>query len=154
MGDHRFGFSKNCPYEASIRIPFVVYAPGLYAARSDAHLVENVDLAPTIAGWAGAKVPARVNGLSLIPLLENPGTRWRDEVLIEHWRTENGVGSIIPNYSAIRTERWKYIEYETGEKELYDLQNDPYELHNLARYARYNYITSQLAARLAVLKVK
>jgi arylsulfatase A-like enzyme len=152
VGDHRFGFSKNCPYEGCIRSPLIVYAPGFYAPRTDSHLVENIDLAPTIAAWAGAKTPAKVDGMSLLPLLENEQAAWRDDVLIEHWRTENGVGSIIPNFSAIRTDRWKYVEYETGERELYDLQGDPYELYNLARNPGYESVISQLAGRLAILK--
>jgi arylsulfatase A-like enzyme len=151
VGDHRLGFSKNCPYEACIRSPLIIYAPGLYRARVDTHLVANIDLAPTIAAWAGAKTPPNVNGVSLVPLLEGVQAPWRDALLIEHWRTEEGVGSLIPTFSAIRTDRWKYVEYITGEKELYDLRSDPYELHNVARYARYDYIISQLAARLAIL---
>jgi arylsulfatase A-like enzyme len=92
--------------------------------------------------------------MSLIPLLEDEQAAWRDDVLIEHWRTENGVGSIIPNFSAIRTDRWKYVEYETGERELYDLLGDPSELHNLARSPGYEAIITQLAERLAILKAQ
>ncbi|HEX8990822.1 MAG TPA: sulfatase [Anaerolineales bacterium] len=152
VGDHRFGFMKNCPYEPCIRTPFLVYAPGLYPARVDTHMVANIDLAPTFAQLAGAQVPSKVDGMSLVPLLQDAAAPWRDALLLEHWPTEEGVGSMIPAFSAVRTDRWKYVQYSTGEKELYDLRADPYELHNLAGYAMYQDIISQLAARLAILK--
>ena len=72
MGEHRFGFDKNCPYEECIKIPFVVYSPALFKARSDLHMVANIDLVPTIADLAGVKIPDQVNGLSLVPLLKQP----------------------------------------------------------------------------------
>jgi arylsulfatase A-like enzyme len=152
VGDHRFGFSKNCPYEACIKTPFIVYAPWKYASRTDPNLVANIDLAPTFAELAGASVPQSVDGVSLVPLLENSAAPWRDALLLEHWPTEEGVGSIIPEFYSVRTAEWKYTEYVTGECELYDLVNDPFELQNLADRWRYRDIQSVLEARLAALK--
>jgi arylsulfatase A-like enzyme len=151
-GDHRFGFSKNCPYEACIKTPFIVYAPGRYTPRTDASLVANIDLAPTFADLAGAEIPASVNGVSIVPLLEKTASTWRDAILIEHWPTEEGVGSIIPEFYSVRTHTWKYTEYETGECELYDLVEDPYELDNLADKWKYREIQAELQARLEELK--
>ncbi len=151
-GDHRFGFSKNCPYEACIKTPYIVYAPWKYAARTDSSLVANIDLAATFADLAGASIPDTVNGISLIPLLESPGVHWRDAILLEHWPTEEGVGSIIPEFYSVRTADWKYTEYVTGESELYDLVNDPYELQNLANKRKYRDIQSDLEIRLEELK--
>jgi len=151
-GDHRFGFTKNCPYEACIKTPFIVYAPWKYVSRTDPSLVANIDLAPTFADLAGATVPESVDGTSLVPLLENPGVPWRDAILLEHWPTEEGVGSIIPEFYAVRTLDWKYTEYVTGECELYDLSNDPYELQNLANKWKYRDLQSELELRLEELK--
>lgn len=151
-GDHRFGFSKNCPYEACIRTPFIVYAPERYSARRDPHLVANIDLAPTFLDLAGATIPESVDGASLVPLLEGDSAFWREAILIEHWPTEEGVGSIIPEFYSIRTSAWKYTEYITGECELYDLVNDPYELENLADKRRYRDIQSDLENQLGKLK--
>ena len=151
-GDHRFGFSKNCPYEACIRTPFIFYAPGMYPPRTDPSLVANIDLAPTFADLAGAQIPASVDGVSLVPLLEGKNTNWRDAILLEHWPTEEGVGSIIPEFYSVRTYTWKYTEYETGECELYDLVNDPYELQNLANKWKYRDIQAELEVRLGELK--
>jgi N-acetylglucosamine-6-sulfatase len=151
-GDHRFGFSKNCPYEACIKTPFIVYAPWKYPARTDLSLVANIDLAPTFADLAGASIPDTVDGMSLVPLLESGYTPWRDALLLEHWPTEEGVGAIIPEFYSVRTIEWKYTEYVTGECELYDLINDPYELDNLANQGRYRDIQSELQERLVDLK--
>jgi arylsulfatase A-like enzyme len=115
-------------------------------------LVANIDLAPTFADLAGASIPDSVDGMSLVPLLENKDTPWRDALLLEHWPTEEGVGAIIPEFYSVRTSQWKYTEYSTGECELYDLVNDPYELQNLANRWRYRDIQSNLEARLAELK--
>jgi arylsulfatase A-like enzyme len=126
----------------------------MYAPRVDSHLVANIDLAPTIADWAGISAPEYVDGISMVPILEDPSTGWREDILFEHWPTEEGVGSMIPEFYSIRTAEWKYTEYSTGEVELYDLVNDPFELENLAGKRDYREIQSELAARLQELKVK
>jgi len=154
LGDHRFGVTKNCPYEACIRVPFIVHAPGYYPPRTESHLVANIDLAPTIAELAGARLPDGVDGDSFVQLLENPQLGWREEILLEHWPTEEGVGAMIPEFYAVRTATWKYVEYSTGEVELYDLVNDPYELINLAGQGKYADIQAGLAARLEMLKAE
>jgi arylsulfatase A-like enzyme len=152
LGDHRFGATKNCPYEACIKVPFIVHAPAFYAPRVDSSLVANIDLAPTIAQWAGVTTPDDVDGASMVPLLENPSAPWRSEILLEHWPTEEGVGSMIPEFSSIRTAEWKYTEYSTGEVELYDLVNDPHELQNIAGKRDYRDIQAELAAKLQEMK--
>jgi arylsulfatase A-like enzyme len=152
VGDHRLGITKNCAYEACIRTPFIIYAPGMFPARTDTHLVANIDLAPTFAELAGASIPKSVNGTSLVPLLRDPNADWRDAILIEHWPTEEGIGSKIPEFYAVRTAEWKYVEYATGEKELYDLKNDPYELENIADKSEYAEIQKELKMRLDELK--
>jgi N-acetylglucosamine-6-sulfatase len=152
VGDHRLGITKNCAYEACIRTPFIVYAPGMFPARVDTHLVANIDLAPTFAELAGAGAPDTVNGLSLVPLLKDGNATWRDALLLEHWPTEEGVGSKIPEFYAVRNADWKYVEYSTGEKELYDLKNDPYELENIADKPENAEIQKQLNLRLDELK--
>ena len=84
--------------------------------------------------------------------MENSDAPWRDAILLEHWPAEEGVGSIIPEFYSVRTADWKYTEYVTGECELYDLVNDPYELQNLADKRRYRDIQAELKERLAELE--
>jgi arylsulfatase A-like enzyme len=127
-GEHRW-VRKEVPYEEAIRVPLVVRADSILggSARSDGHLVANIDLAPTIADAARVPLPG-ADGRSLLPLLDGPGVRWRHAVLIEHLRGTNPV----PTYCAVRTSRYLFASYDTGERELFDLRADPLELRNLA----------------------
>ena len=104
------------------------------------------------AELAGAFVPDSVDGMSLLPLLNNKDAAWRDAILIEHWPTEDGVGSKIPEFYAVRTVEWKYVEYSTGETELFDLKDDPYELDNVTNSLDYTNIKAELKQKLDELK--
>lgn len=152
VGNHRLGLAKNCAYNECVHVPFFVYAPDIFAARIDSHLVANIDFAPTFAELAGVPVPDDVDGTSLLPLLNNEDVAWRDAILIEHWPTEEGVGSKIPEFYAVRTVEWKYVEYSTGETELFDLKNDPYELDNVMNFPEYANIKAELKKKLDQLK--
>ena len=127
-GEHRW-LKKEVPYEEAIRVPLVVRADAIVGegSRTDDHLVANIDLAPTIAEVAGVELPG-AEGESLVPLLTGTAERWRSAFLIEHMRGTNP----IPTYCAVRTERYLFASYDTGERELYDLNADPYELRNLS----------------------
>jgi N-acetylglucosamine-6-sulfatase len=107
----------------------------------------NNDLAPTLASWAGLTPLSFVDGRSLKPLLSaSPPSTWRSALLVEHWQDETGdpYAATIPDYTAVRTGRYLFTRYATGEKELYDLSNDPYELQSL-----HNTASTQLKMRLA-----
>jgi len=102
----------------------------------------------------GAKAPSFVEGRSLKPILSaNPLASWRSAFLIEHRRYAEDTGKpAIPNYDAVRTSRYLYVEYPTtGEKELYDLGADPYELTNLYSSASPT-LLGDLESRLDALK--
>ena len=126
-GEHRW-IKKEVPYEEAIRVPLIVRADAIVGegVRTDDHLVANIDLAPTIAEAAGVELPD-ADGESLIPLLAGQGGEWRRAVLIEHLRGTNPV----PTYCAVRTARHLFASYETDERELYDLETDPFQLRNL-----------------------
>jgi N-acetylglucosamine-6-sulfatase len=101
---------------------------GVQGVVSDAPAL-NVDLAPTIAEVVGVEAPG-AQGSSLVPLLEGQGATWRSDFLVEH--LDSGSDLSPPSYCAVRTNRHLYALYETGEEELYDLQEDPFQLENLA----------------------
>ena len=142
LGEHRLK-GKWLPYEESISTPLIVRGPGVEAGSTQA-LASNVDLAPTIAELASAEPPHDPDGRALTPLLEGRDPTWRDAALLE---TRGGPA---PDWTGVRTERYSYVEYKTGEKELYDLEADPYQLENLAGQRPEE--QAALSARLAVLR--
>jgi N-acetylglucosamine-6-sulfatase len=81
-GAHRWR-AKNCVYEECARVPLLVRMPGVVVPRTDTRLVSSVDIAPTIAEWAGATPAVTFDGRSLVGLLIDPLTPWRTELLIE-----------------------------------------------------------------------
>ena len=147
-GEHRRIGGKGCPYEECAKVPFVIYHPGILTeGRTDNNFVLNIDLAPTIAEIAGAKIPVKIDGKSFLPLLSDPNTVWRDKFIIEHFQ-EN---FLVPPFKALRTTDWKYIEYESGEFELYDMIHDPWEMDNLAGLEEYAEVMAELKAQLQAL---
>jgi N-acetylglucosamine-6-sulfatase len=142
-GEHRIAFGKEYPYEESIRVPLIVRGPGVPAAqRTD--LVSNVDLAPTILDAAGVAPLREVDGRSLLPLLRDPTAHFDRDVLLESFQSVIGV----PPYTGIRTSRYVYVEYATGERELYDQVTDPYQLQNAAYAPSNATLVADLRARM------
>ncbi len=147
LGEHRIAAGKNTPYEESIRVPLIVRGPGVPAGQSVTLLACNNDLAPTFGQIAGARVPGFVDGRSLLPLLSSspPGPdQWRQALAIEHYREQpDGLpqapperrpavgGGGIPEFHGIRARDLVYVEYVSGERELYDLRRDPHQMQSL-----------------------
>jgi N-acetylglucosamine-6-sulfatase len=152
-GSHRWR-PKQCPYEECIRVPMVMRYPDLAGVvpRTDARVVLNVDFAATIADLAGIQPPELVNGVSVAPLLANTATTWRTDMLNEHWSGK------IPDNALVKGEfngaTWKYVEYETGETELYNLDLDPFELTNVTNVPANAALKATMAARLHQLQAE
>jgi arylsulfatase A-like enzyme len=147
-GEHRW-FRKEVPYEESIRVPFVVrYDAMVRDPRVDPHLVLNIDLAPTIAALAGVDAPD-ADGRSLVPLLGGRSSGWRHDFLVEH--VEGRAQPDPPTFCALRSERYLYVVYATGEQELYDLRDDPFELRNGVSDPAMTAVVSRLQTRLGEL---
>jgi N-acetylglucosamine-6-sulfatase len=143
-GEHRWT-KKEAPYEEAIRVPLVVRwdAAGWDAgSQMPGTFALNIDLAPTIADAAGVGHPP-TDGRSLLPVLAGDA-RWRSDFLVEHMEGTNP----IPTYCAVRSERWMYVSYATGEEELYDLEVDPYELENLSADPAHERLVEDRRARL------
>ena len=134
-GEHGLNKERRLAYEEIARTPLTVRYPKLIeAGRSVDEFVLSIDLAPTILELGGTAVPPHIQGRSLVPFLkgETPG-RWRESFLIEYYSDKVWPRLVTMGYQAVRTERWKYIHYVDLENmdELYDLQEDPYEMKNL-----------------------
>lgn len=132
MGQHRLPPGKSLPYDEDLRVPLLAWGPDVVAGLRIPDLVLNVDLAPTFAELAGVAAPSFVEGRSLVPFLRGqvPSGEWRQGFLAEHWLLAEIV-TPIRSFEAVRTANWKYIRWNTGEIELYNLAQDSFELNNL-----------------------
>jgi len=162
LGQHRLLAGKNTPFEEDIRVPLLIRGPGIEPGLTIHRLTSNVDFAPTFAELAGIRPPAFVDGRSLVPLLQGRSLlKWRNAALIERGgfqisRAPNIVLASLPipglvgerepgdslfdnkvggNFKGLRTLRYSYVEFQNGDVELYDLENDPYQLENIAATA-------------------
>ena len=142
-GEHRVFQGKQRIYEESIRVPLQMRGPGIAPGTRVDELSINADLAPTIVAAANASPGLVMDGQSLISIVQQP----RSELLLER-RALNEQ----PRFTAIRSARYKYAEHGSGERELYDLQNDPFELRNRHGDPAYAAVEAQLAARLLELQ--
>jgi arylsulfatase A-like enzyme len=125
-------------------VPLLIRFPGARGNRIEERFVSTVDLAPTIAEYAGVTPTLRQDGRSLLPLLNNTATQWRNSVLLER--------HINDDYYGIRVPGWNYVEFNSGFRELYDLSADPYEMQNVANQSQYAARQAELAAQLQAIK--
>jgi arylsulfatase A-like enzyme len=127
---------KRTLWERSTRVPLIIVAPGVTRAGTRcARPVSLLDLYPTLADLCDLPKRAELEGQSLRALLKNPKATWIRPAVVT-WQKGN---------HAVRSDRWRYIRYRTGEEELYDHQNDPNEWNNLAHDPKRTAIRNELA---------
>lgn len=160
MGEHRLDPGKDTPYETDIHLPLYVRGPGIKPGTKVPEMAGNIDLAPTFATLAGARIAPFVDGQSLVPylfgghrssgdrkyyLLERDpsqyvGVEWsqlgttneeaQDQVLPGH------TTAPAPPFHGVRSsDGYVYATYSDGQAEFYDLHTDPFELHNLLAHS-------------------
>ena len=142
MGEHDLLPGKQTAFTTDIKVPLVVAGPGVPAGHTVEAMTSSIDLAPTFLAVAHAEPTDEQDGVSLLGLWH--GARapsdWQRAVLIEHHGPVDGSvdpdvqpfrSGNPPSYEAMRTDQELYVEYDTGEREYYDLKTDPYELHNI-----------------------
>jgi N-acetylglucosamine-6-sulfatase len=158
LGQHRLPQGKITAFEEDIRVPLVVRGPDVPAGKKVDDFAANVDLAPTFAKLGRAKAPSFVDGRSLEPALHGKsGDAFRDAVFVEHFAPGGGQrrgrrgGGAPPTYAAVRTDRYTYVGYDTGERQLYDLRADPDQLRNIVSTADPKLVDG-LAEQLAALR--
>ena len=162
-GEHR-RTGKNDPWEESVNVPMVVrYPAALPASRaftSDA-LVQNVDIASTVADAVGFQWGG--DGQSFLPIVERKKRAVRQAALIEQCRgvsrgitdcsgyAFNGARATTPGFQGVITQRYKYVEFDDGSRQLIDLQKDPHEFHDLSRNPRDAGLRRQMVSKLHAL---
>jgi len=147
-GEHRVPSGKVLPYEPSIRVPLLMRGPGVPRGLRLGQLAANVDLAPTLLEAAGASAAWEPDGTSLYPFLREPALETGRDLLIEGpARRDGGL-----RFTGLRTPGHLLLERDTGDRELYDLARDPYELDNLAGRPQAAALEAALARRLARLR--
>jgi len=168
LGDHGW-YDKRFMYEESLRMPFIVRYPRAIKAgsRTDA-MALNVDFPVTFLDYAGVSVPEEMQGHSLRPIWggKTPSD-WRNSMYYRYWMHLDEHHNVYSHYG-VRTERYKLIYYygealgTTGsleenrppEWELFDLEQDPYELNNVYGDSRYEGIVKELKAELRRLQLE
>jgi arylsulfatase A-like enzyme len=161
FGEHRLIGGKFLAYEPATHLPFLIRGPHIRPGSESDELVANVDVAPTVLELAGVEADKSIDGRSLTPFFRDPGLRTLRPLLFESFVessdveeagaiAEAGASILAPpkDYEGIRLGPYKYIAWPTGEKELYNLERDPYELNNVVRVRNYfpvrNYLHREL----------
>ncbi|MEA2438798.1 MAG: N-acetylglucosamine-6-sulfatase [Thermoleophilaceae bacterium] len=174
QGEHRVAYGKMLAYDPSTKVPLLIRGPGIAHGQVAHELVANIDLAPTVAEVAGAHPTRPCDGRSLLPYARNP-SRLSNRPLLHETAGLRPSSGIEPNltadaellsegrtaqdetgrpvypaspYRAIRTRRWLYVRWSTGDEELYDRRRDPGQLHSLARSRAYRPVIVQLDRQL------
>ena len=147
---------KRTMHEPSIRIPLIVRYPGLTAAsapKSVESQVLTVDLAPSLLELCGAPVPEKLHGRSFVKLVQSGDPDWRKSWFY-HYNYEKQF-PYTPNVRGVRTDEWKYVHYPQGDgkpdrhmAELYNLKDDPEEMHNLIALPDLAWKVAELQAEL------
>ena len=150
LGEHRKRQGKINLHEPSLRVPLVIAGPGVPQGRRF-DPVSTVDMAPTLAAYAGVQMPG-ADGIDLTRLIEKGDRGWDRPVVTEGMMPEgryaerHRLGPQPLNTRGLRLGRWKITRYSTGEVELYDLKTDPLELRNLSRVQQYAGVLADLKA--------
>lgn len=177
-GEHRLTGGKFLAYEPATHLPLLIRGPGVKPGTATGELAANIDIAPTILELAGAEADKSIDGRSLVPYMRDAGLRSRRPILFESFvetadveangeataqrarrNTKSGdskaSASIVAppkDYLGIRLGPYKYIEWPSGEKELYDITKDPNELNNVVRVPNLSPIRAFLHAQLVRLE--
>jgi arylsulfatase A-like enzyme len=151
QGQHRLASGKNTAFDTDLAVPLIVRGPGVPAGGVVNSITANVDYASTFLELAGVPAPNLCDGRSLAPFLrgQTPSV-WRKALLLEHngpslteassdgtlepqddFDVQAQTSAGAPVFLGLRTAQRTYVQYDTGEHELYDLSADPHQLSNI-----------------------
>lgn len=153
-GEHGLISTKGNFYDESLRVPLVIRDGRAPLAKAASQTVLNIDIAPTFARMAGAHPGHRPDGVDISRVVHGSTAPVRQSFLIQHKWMEgwNYVKQYGRGGVGIRTDYWKYVEYESGKVDLFNLKQDPYEMRNLGADPAFAWVRQTLAPRLAALR--
>jgi N-acetylglucosamine-6-sulfatase len=168
-GEHGFLKGKVRNYDPATRVPLIIRGPGIPAGAATTEPVANVDIAATIFDISGATPSPGLplDGRSLLPFAADPTLRSSRPILIEQFSRPKGRVKLAgaaragkrrqpkvsqPDYQAIIYNRYKFVRYADGERELYDETRDPNEMRSLHRKPAYARVEKFMAAELNLLR--
>ena len=145
-------FDKRFMYEPSLRVPLIARGPGVKAGTVTDSIVLNIDYAPTFLAAACEKIPADMQGRSLLPIISGePPADWRTAMYYRYYHDPGHHNTRA--HLGIRTATHKLIHYWKKDAwELFDLTTDPQEQHNLANDPAQAPKLAELKTQLAALK--
>ena len=120
-------FAKRSLWRDGTRTPMIIVGPGIAKGKKCSKPAQLLDIYPTLLELTGLKADPKLEGNSLVPLLKNPEANWQ-----HYARTSIGPG----NY-AIVSERFRFIQYNDGTEEFYDLNKDSHEWNNVVKNPEY-----------------
>jgi len=155
IGEHGW-FDKRYMYEESMRTPLIIrYPTGIKPGQTESEMVQNIDYAPTLLDFAGVPIPADVQGLSLKGLLTGAAHSLGRESLYYHYYEGIEKTHNVARQYGVRTRTHKLIRFKDvgmDHWEMYDLQNDPGEMHNIYHDPVYADIRGDLHRKLQSLR--
>jgi len=136
-------------YEENLKIPLVIAHPDLKTPKNYYGLASNLDLVPTLCGFAGIKWPERLEGKDLSPIFQGKQIPERQEIF-----SEGVIDYLNIPWRGIRTKKWKYWHYLDGTEFLFDLEKDPYEIRNLSKEPAWQEILLEFRERVRKFRIK
>lgn len=146
IGEH-FMYGKVSLFEESTRVPFLVRMPGVTKPGVSDSFIELLDIYPTLIELSGLEAPEHLQGVSLLPIFEDPEAIIKDSA----YTVVSRPGGLLGR--SVRYDNWRYTEWGSPSKnELYDLDRDPNEYDNLANSPEYRDVVEKLSELIDLLK--
>ena len=142
MGENGLWWKMNM-FEGSVTVPLIASSPQRWRPAVRSEIASLLDVAPTLLDLGGAAPLPNANGRSLIPLLENRNGVWENEAFSEFPPSDG-----VPTMRMVRSGKWKLVYYHGERPQLFDLETDPRELHDLGADAAYAAVREQLTQRV------
>ncbi len=154
LGEHGW-FDKRFMYEESFRTPILMkYPKEIKPGTVIEELVQNIDFAPTFLDYANVEIDESIQGESLRKLVSGETSEWRNAIYYTFY--EYPAEHKVKRHYGVRTDRYKLIHFyhDIDKWELYDLEKDPTEMHNLYEDASYASVKENMHVQLEKMRAK